>query len=577
MRHTLLSFLFILLIPAGAAVADKLAPAAPANDAETGFLVAAPDRGFLGNEEIRDRYEAFAEKHNATLLFVTDARTRRSAEEALAGLARRGAKKAVVLPLFMSEAEARFGVLKAALEGSRPLPLTWARSFGASYFASEALADRLRALPESKGQRLVLAGYGAQDAAGAERMAGELRRLGWHAAAGLGFAGVEAVVWPEYGVKDEEALRAAAQVKLKDQAGALVVPAHLGKKLDSMMAFSVGLKRTVPAGSRLLPEEPLSELALTWMRREANRHLPWDAARVGVIVAAHGSDWHWNETMREGARALEARHPVEYAFSMADPPIIERAVRRLEARGARAIVIVRVFGLADSFERDIARMTGRDLEDTVPRFDRGAAEHEHGDETHGDHDDGHGDHGHGGPQPRIRSGAVLLTAGGLDDHEFFAAALLKRAQALSRDARRETVILTAHGTKEDARNEHWLKVLESLAAKMRTGDGARFREIRVATWREDWPDKRGPWVERVRGWVEEVSRGGTAIVIPARTTGTGPEAKLLAGLDYRLGSGFAPDPLFGHWLDEQVKTALAGRTLETRAVAQGPRGAGHSH
>lgn len=574
MKNTLIAILFILLMPMGAAVAHKLAPAPAPAEEGIGFLVAAPDRGFLGNEEIRDRFEAFAGKHKAALIFVTDQRTRDSADKALAELARRGATQAVVLPLFLSEAEARFGVLKAALDGKRPLPLAWGRTFGASYFAAEALADRLRAQSDTKGRQLVVAGYGARDAAAAERIAGDLRRLAHHAGAGLGFAGVDAVVWPEYGVGDEEALRVAAQGRLRGAAGALVVPLHLGKKLDSMMAFSNTLKRAVPAASRLLDEEPLSALARTWMQREANRHLPWRAGQVGVIIAAHGSDWHWNETMREGTRKLEARHPVEYAFSMADPPVIERAVRKLELRGMRAIVIVRVFGLADSFERDIARMTGRDLEDTVPRLGQGQAEHDHG---HADDGDDHGDHAAGGPRPRIRSGAVLLSAGGLDDHDLFARALLKRAQALSREPARETVILTAHGTKGDARNEQWLEVLQSLADKLRAMGAGGFRAIRVATWREDWPDKRGPWVERVRGWVEEAGRDGAAIVIPARTTGTGPEAKLLAGLDYRLGSGFAPDPLFAAWLEEQVKAAVAGKGMEKDAAAISSVSGMHRH
>lgn len=219
-------------------------------------------------------------------------------------------------------------------------------------------------------------------------------------------------------------------------------------------------------------------------------------------------------------------------------------------------------------------MIGRDLEDAVPRFEKGVAEHDHG---HADDGGDHGNHGPSGFLPRIRSGAVLLTAGGLDDHDLFAQALLKRAQALSREPKRETLILTAHGTKSDARNEHWLGVLQSIADKMRALGGSGFRAIRVATWREDWPDKRRPWVESVRGWVEKADRDGTAIVIPARTTGTGPEAKLLAGLNYRLGSGFAPDPLFARWLEEQVKAAIAGKGIEKRAVAEASKTAAHKH
>jgi sirohydrochlorin ferrochelatase len=540
-RHFVLLWLF-----AAAAFANAAPQPAP-----IGFLVAAPDRGFMGNEEIRELFEQFAAKHNAALLHVTDERTRSTAQDALAALAKRGARKVVVLPLFYTSEEARFGVLRSALDGKQAMPVEWAMPFGASYFAVEALADRLRALPASESRRLVVAGSGAADAASADRMAAQLRRIANQAAEGLKFSSIDAAVWPESRSPAEEPLRKQAQDRLASGAGAIVVPLHLGRKLDSMMAFSNTLQRAMPKEGRLLAEESLTPLALTWMQREANRRLPLAADQVGVVIAAHGSDWHWNETMRGALRALERRHKVEYAFSMADAPVLERAVRRLDQRGVRAIVIVRVFGMEDSFQPEIERLIGRDIESHG-----GHDQHA----THQGHGHGHGDHGGMDvPQPRIRSSAVLLTAGGLEDHPLFAQALVDRAKTLSRAPGRETVILTAHGTNDDARNAKWIELLESIAAKMRANGGSVFRDIRVATWREDWPDKREPWVARVRGWVEEAGRDGDVIVIPARTNGTGPEAKLLAGARFKLGSGFAPHPLFEKWVQEQVAEALQHR------------------
>lgn len=524
--------------------------AAPAGaDHEIGFLVAAPDRGFMGNEEIRDLFDVFAKNHNAVLLHVTDGRTRDSAQAALAMLAQRGARKVAVLPLFYSADEARYATLRNALDGKQVLPLDWASPFGASYYAVEALADRLRALPPGPGRRLVVAGAGASDEASLARISAQLRRIAEHAAAGLGFHDIETAVWPEPRITNEDSLRDLAHAKLKEAAGAVVVQLHLARKLDSMMAFSNTVKRALPATSQFVGEESLTPLALTWMRREANRRLPLTTARVGVVVAAHGSDWHWNEAMRSALRPLEARYQVEYAFSMADAPVLERAVRRLDDRGVRATVIVRVFGMKDSFKDEIERLIGHDIEADAAH----AGHPSHATSIHGGH--GHGD----GAAARIRSAAVLTTAGGLDDHQLFAAALIERAKELSRTPGRETVILTAHGTREDARNAQWIELLESVAGKMRANGGAAFRDIRVATWREDWPDKREPWVTLVRGWVEEAGRDGDVIVIPARTNGTGPEAKLLDGLNYRLGTGFAPHPLFARWVDEQVVQTLGSR------------------
>lgn len=549
--------LLISLFPAQAAAA-KASRVNP--DHELGFLLAAPDRGFMGNEEIRELFDAFASKHNAALLHVTDARTRDGAQAALAGLAKRGARKAVVLPLFYSTDEVRYSTLRRALEGKQALPLEWAPHFGASYFAVEALADRLRTLPPAQERRLLVAGSGASDQASLDRISAQLRRIAEDAGKGLDFKSIDAVVWPEPRSAEEENLRAQAQAKMREAAGAVVVQLHLARKLDSMMAFSATVKREMPAGGQLLAEESLTPLALTWMQREANRRLPLAASQVGVVIAAHGSDWHWNETMRSGLRSLESRYKVEYAFSMADAPVLERAVRRLDERGVRSIVIVRVFGRNDSFKSDIERLIGMDVE---PLAGRGTREKGGHDRTHDS--GGHGGHGHASASAaRIRSAAVLTTAGGLDDHPLFAKVLLERAKAQSRHAAKETVILTAHGTNDDSLNEQWLALLEGIAGKMRANGGAAFREIRVATWREDWPAKREPWVARVRGWVEQASRDGDVIVIPARTNGVGPEDKLLAGLNYRLGTGFAPHPLFARWVEEQVVAGLGARVPAAR-------------
>ncbi|MCB1887281.1 MAG: hypothetical protein KDH20_06720, partial [Rhodocyclaceae bacterium] len=111
--------------------------------AGTAFLVAAPDRGFLGNEEIRDQFDRFADRHAARLVFVTDARTTASIQSASEALAAEGASELVVLPLFLSRGEARFARLRAAIEASSALPVRWARPWGETYLAVEFLADRL--------------------------------------------------------------------------------------------------------------------------------------------------------------------------------------------------------------------------------------------------------------------------------------------------------------------------------------------------------------------------------------------------------------------------------------------------
>lgn len=89
----------------------------------------------------------------------------------------------------------------------------------------------------------------------------------------------------------------------------------------------------------------------------------------------------------------------------------------------------------------------------------------------------------------------------------------------------------------------------------------------------DTPNRRRTQAAAINLALEQAGRDGEVIVIPARTNGTGPEARLLSGLNYRLGTGFAPHPLFARWMDEQVLQALGSR-LSTRPA---PRAASTTH
>lgn len=522
---------------------------------EPAFLVVAPDRGFLGDEEIRDAFEAFAATRKAALVFVTDERTTESLNAGVRSLAEEGARRIVTLPFFLSRSDPRYVRVAALLseDSARKAAVEWARPFGESHFAVEVLADRLRAVQEPGTTRIIVVGAGARDEDSRRGMLADWERLATAASAGLGFESVRTVV-----EASPEKLAPALEEAARGAQHALVVPFHLGSKLDGMMSYTASVKQAMPPSARLLASDltPDASVAL-WMTQEANRRTTLRVEDVGVVVLAHGSDYHWNETMRQAVAPLAQRYKVEPAFSMADPVVIERAVRRLEARGARFIVILRVFGLASSFRGSVERLIGLDVE-------RGDAA-----DPHAGHAMGHG-HADARPPARIRSAAVMATVGGLEDDPLFAEALLARAQALSRDPARETVILVAHGDGDDAQDAHWRETLASLARRMRELGGDRFRAVRTATWREDWPDKRKPAVEEVRAFVQEATAdGGRALVIPARTLGRGPERRLLEGLSFELGEGFAPLPLFARWAENEVRAAVAEEAALRNRMAAG--------
>lgn len=569
-----------------------------------GFVVLAPDRGFLGNEETRDAFDLFDRTRNAQLVFVTDERTRSTFSAALDAVKKGGATEIIVLPLFLSSSDSRFVLAKEILDDlnrlspccvtrselaakenkplicpttGKPVPLPKvARPFGESYFAVEVLSDHFRTIHQPKGRRIVVVGSGAKDAESRAKMEGHWQRIASKAAEGFGFDSVRVVVdyeasLPNYGDFEAEIRQALADAAKGGERPA-IVPFHLGKKLDSMMTFNGKLRALIPAGAELVSAEitPHPTVAL-WMEREANRWTPFRREDLGVVFLAHGSDYHWNETMRESVQSLTDKYKLEFAFSMADKPIVERAVRRLEDRGATKIVIVRVFGLASSFKSSVEKMIGLDVEHSGPA---------HADTSHnrsqyaqrGNASSAGDSHGHGhsaGPTPRIRSAALIATAGGLEDNALFASALLDRVRALSTDPARETLILAAHGSGDDKVNEHWRGLLNSIAQKMRVAGGDQFNAIHAATWREDWPDKREPEIASVRQIIEEASREGRrVIVVPARTTSEGFEKKFLAGLNFELASGFAPHPLFAKWIEEQIDAGTAAIKRSTTEKAQ---------
>ncbi|MEM9176343.1 MAG: cobalamin biosynthesis protein CbiX [Myxococcota bacterium] len=525
--------------------------AAPAGG-PAGFLVVAPDRGFLGNEEIRDAIAAFeaAAGTEAEAVFVSDERTETRFDAALAALRARGAARITTLPFFLSDAHPGFKLARDHLAGHADVRI--APVFGESYLAVEVLSDRLRAIRKPEKHNVVLLGQGASSEAERNEMTADLDAIVARARAGLDLRHVRTLVWSTRSSEDPEAERKKLTRSLMREylrfGRTAVVPFNLGMKLDSMMSMSGFMKRFLPDGTQFIDGDVLPHPAIAlWMEREAMREAPLRMEDLGVVFLAHGAGFEWNQGMRDAIAGLTNDYRIEFAFSMADQPVVQRAVTRLEERGAKAIVVVRVFGLASSFQGMVDRMFGLDVE---------AKGHGHG----GGH---HGMMMMGRPGARIRTPVRIASVGGLEDAPLFAEVLLERARALSEDPANETIVLVAHGAGSDRSNDHWKKNLASLTRQMEAMGGSAFRAIESGTWREDWPDKREAEIERIRALVAEAgSDGGRAIVVPARTTGEGPARHLLEGLDFALGSGFAPSPQFTRWVEKQILEGAARLGIE---------------
>lgn len=525
----------------------------------SGYLVVAPDRGFLGNEEVRDAFELFREREpRSALTFVTSDRPEENFREGLEALGNEalgieGPDELVILPLFLSRHEDLYRRMLDAAEEMAP-EATVAEPFGASYLAEELLFDRVEALVTGSGGELPRHGHGMRGRGGGGADAPHRLALAVvaHGASSEDDAGaIRADLEPlvdrarrKFGVDTGEIVieHDGAESTTADRVSEIaarhertfVVPFNLTHRATTMMSHWAGLERrlagiegVVADGRGVLPHGNVHR----WMLRTAAAHRELRPEEVGVIFVPHGADYNWNQGMRKALAPVAARHPTAEAFSMVDPPVVKRAVRELEERGLRAGILLRIFSLEESF--------------------RGRAEYILGlREEYGG--------GMGGPfPPRISTHLHMTTVGGLEDHRLFALGLLDRAMELSSDPSRETVILLGHGAGDEEGNERWLRNLATIADTMRAHGGDAFRAIRYDTWQEDWPERLEENVERIRSTVDEANRnGGRALVVPARTTGQGRARRYLEGLDFAYGEGFAPHPHFVEWVEEEIERGI---------------------
>lgn len=527
---------------------------------EVGFLIVAPDRGFLGNEEVRDVVADFSKEYASALTFATSELTLENLSIGIDDLKAKKVEQIWVLPLFISPANALYQKAIGALkEKDWGLPLKIGETMNKSYLVEELLKDRIKALSKSPSKEvMMLIAHGAGDEAGAKAMREDLEALLKTVNKSFHFRETEVLVL--YNRDAEETLSDAAfdnmveRIALNRGKGdrVVVVPFNFGMKMTHMMAQWNWIKRSlskydkiVSNGLGILPHKNVGH----WLRNEANQRLPLSDDAIGVVLMPHGSSYNWNETMRKNLKPLLDRHMIEYAFSMADPKVMERAVKKLEDRGARAIIVVRIFSLAASFKEKTEYILGLN-----PQYRRG------------------------GRTMRISSPAVFTTIGGVERDPLMAQVMLERAVALSKNPGEETIILLGHGTDSEERNQHWLDNLAALSDEMKKNGGKQFRNILYDTWREDWADKREEAVDRIRKMIVEASKdGGTAIVVPERTAGQGHGEKFFKGLSYRYGTGFSPHPNFMKWVEQQIeqgkaelysKVREAGETEELLVSAQ---------
>ena len=534
--------LCVIWIPANAAAPSKI-----------GFLVVAPDRGFLGNQEIRSLVDEFKKSYTASLALVGRDYTGVESEyaayltRAAQELKQDGITEIVAIPLFLSEADPllkRVMPLLPAYTGG--VPVRWVPAMAHDYLIGQIVLDRVEALskhPES--ERLIVVATGALDSSSETAIRRDTEKLVGYVTRYKYFREVEAVVY--YDREAENAEERNAEIKshllaqMAQQGRTLLVPAFIGPKFDHAMSLTSWLagpfKQTHVAYK---PEELLPHPnVLLWLKKTANREAPLTASQIGVVIMPHGSTQPWNDAVETTILPLMVKYPIEMAYGMGDPLIIQDAVSRLEQRGIRRIVFVRMYALDHQM---------KPLTDYILGLSEQASS------------DGHGaGHEHSATAPlQIRTAALFSTFGGYEQNPDIAQVLHKRIAELSKDPANETVLLLAHGEATDEGNDKWLDVMSQNIDRLRQDPHcAKLKTIKALTVREDWPKEREKAVAGVRATIEEASKHGRVLVIADRLYGSGPYKKMLHGLTYEINEKGLVDPILTRWLEDGMTRMTA--------------------
>lgn len=532
-----------------------------------GFLVIAPDRGFLGNREIEEVFGAFSQRYGpASLAWVGRGDDGLEHEysvylgRAVAELKRAGASRIIAIPFFLSEGDPALIKARSLLHDHAPAGMThWAAPMTESHLVGQILLDRVDALSrEPRQERLVVIGAGATTEANSAAIKADLDRYLAYVTARRPFLAAKTVVYYDRAAEGAAERNKAVDATIRDAAAArnrtIAVLFALGPKYDPSMSLGRWIARRFKDLDLALGAEGVlpHPNALLWLSKTANGYLPASEEDIGVVIMPHGATRPWNDAVEQVITPLRARRRIELVYGMGDPALIQDAVSRLERQGVRRIVFVRMYPLAHHMKQRIDYILG-----LTPTFEGQ------------DHDEE--------PPAQIRSSALFATVGGYEEYPDIAEVLHERIVEISRTPSEETVLLLAHGDESEEGNEAWLAVMNAHIARLRRDPHcAGLRALRAATVREDWPDLRERAVAEVRELIRRDARQGRVLVIADRLYGAGPYRRLLRGLEYVLNERGLAHPVLTRWLDEEIERAAALLALPREQPDARPTGRGET-
>ncbi len=537
----LLTMLAVLLSWTGASFA--------APPAKTGFLVVAPDRGFLGNREVDALFAEFARHYPAALAYVgrgyggPDRDYAPYFEAAMNRLAGMNVERVVAVPLYLTASNPALDVargLVAAKKAFKPV-VQWAKPMAASYLTAQIFLDRVRQWSrEPEKERLILLAMGPMDAASEKAIGKELQPILQYATDRLPFRKAEVMLYYNYGAeeklrkqKNEETDRRIIESAAK-KGNTILIPFALGPKFSHRMSLTHWLANKFKDHDLTFASEEILQHpnVMHWMRKTANLYVATTPQQVGVVIMPHGAQKPYNDAVEKVIAPLKRHYRVEMAYGMADAWTLQDAVQTLEREGIRKVVVVRMYSLKDQFRGQVDYILGSTPH---PPRQRGGAE----------------------PPPQVRSGAVFATFGGYEEDALICEILRERVMAVSRDPAWERVLLIAHGSRDDKKDAEWKTIMQIHADYIQKNTEVPFKDIRGLTVREDWPDKREQALKNIRALIQEGSETGRTLIISNRLYGSGRYDEFFEGLTYEMNrDGLAPHENLTRWLEQGIQRII---------------------
>ena len=515
----------------------------------TGFLVVAPDRGFLGNREVKILFESFRQNYRASLAFVEreyggpDRSYKKFLKESLDKLEEQNLDRVIVISLFLTQQNPVIQDIHNFLRDYKPsFAVDWAEPMVKSYLIAQILFDRIIEISKDPAnERLVLMGIGPVDEASEKLLQAEYQALLVQVNKQFSFKETKAVLYYNFLTAEKELRKKknkeVDQIIIDSAAKkgkALLVPFVMGPKYSHRMSLVHWMNgKFEDYDIRVSTDEILPHPnVLKWMKKTANKYTPLEPNHVGVVIMPHGAQMPYNKATETAIQPLKKKYRIEIAYGMADPWTLAEAVEKLEKQGARKIVVARMYSLGDQFKDKTDYILG--LSNTEPK-------------TRG-----------GRLPPRVRSSSIFATFGGYEENNSLICEILKdRVQEISKNPEKETVLLIAHGARDDKRDKRWKDILQKHANYIKENTQVPFKEIHGLTVREDWPEKHKKAVDEIRSIIQNASIDGRALIISNRLYGSGRYDEFFEGLDYDMNrKGLALHTNMTDWLDEGIRKTL---------------------